>query len=598
MKIEGGIRDLLLVLLFLLAAVPARTVSGQPIPESGRQGEVAGSLAQARRAIAEKNLDWEAREYDRDFALGAILDEAEARGVELSPRDGMETFDPALDWRDRGGNFVSPVKDQADCGSCWAFAAVAALESAISIVEDAPGQFLNLSEQILVSCCAGNYGCSGGFMSVTAQFMRNEGTAEESCFPYTATNNDCSNACSSWRDGAYRISSYSAVSRDVTALKTALQSGPLPVSFVVYSDFRSYGSGVYEYASGTQEGGHAVLLVGYQDTPGQYDGGYFIVKNSWGTGWGENGYFRIGYSQVTNSVSFGRNAYFYSCGGSPAVTPTPPPAISLCVALDRCDLRWTTGGTGSWYGQGETSYDGVDAAQSAAIPHYQDTWFETAVVGPGELSFWWKSSSETYYDFLEFYIDGIRRVRVSGEIDWQEKSYALDSGQHTLRWNYSKDGSVSTGSDCGWVDRVVWTGSAAEPTPTPAVYPGPPPYITDYDGDGTSDIGIFRPSSGLWAIRGVTWTYWGGNGDIPVPADYNANGTTDIGAYRPATGYWFIKDLTKVFWGKSGDIPVPGDYRGGGTAEIGVFRPSSGLWAIRGVTRAFWGRPGDLPVTR
>ncbi len=141
------------------------------------------------------------------------------------------------------------------------------------------------------------------------------------------------------------------------------------------------------------------------------------------------------------------------------------------------------------------------------------------------------------------------------------------------------------------------------PTVTPSPSPSPLPLFSlidsgDYDGDGTADLAVFRPSSGLWAIRGVTRAYWGkaGGSDVPVPGDYGADGTSDIAAYRPVTGFWFIRDLTRVYWGKSGDVPVPGDYDGDGTADLGVFRPSSGLWAVRGVTRAYWGKSGDIPV--
>ncbi len=80
----------------------------------------------------------------------------------------------------------------------------------------------------------------------------------------------------------------------------------------------------------------------------------------------------------------------------------------------------------------------------------------------------------------------------------------------------------------------------------------------DFDGDGVDDIGVFRPSSGLWAVRGMTRAYWGRSGDVPVPGDYSGDGRSDIACYRPSTSYWFIKDLTKVFWGKSGDTPLPG----------------------------------------
>ncbi len=311
-------------------------------------------------------------------------------------------------------------------------------------------------------------------------------------------------------------------------------------------------------------------------------------------------------------VALGGSAIANPTPPPPAATPPPPPAITLCAALDNCGLDWATGGDGDWYGQAGVNHDGVDAARSAAIADGQETWFETEVAGPGELGFWWMVSSETYYDYLEFYIDGYRRDRVSGAAVWQEKTYSLTAGAHTLRWRYVKDYSVSSGSDCGWVDQVTWSADdvsttpppSSTPTATPEGYQTPPPtptpvarpWIFDYDGDGVSDIGVYRPASGLWAIRGVTRAYWGRPGDEPVPGDYDGDGTTDIGNYRPAAGHWFVRGQTGIFWGRPGDIPVPGDYRADGTTDIGVYRSASGLWAIRGVTRAYWGRGGDEPV--
>ncbi|MCP4158297.1 MAG: DUF4397 domain-containing protein, partial [bacterium] len=71
------------------------------------------------------------------------------------------------------------------------------------------------------------------------------------------------------------------------------------------------------------------------------------------------------------------------------------------------------------------------------------------------ISFYWKVSSESRYDYLEFYIDGVRQNRMSGTKSWRQRSYTVDSGSHTIKWVYDKDSSVSSGSDCGWVDRLV-----------------------------------------------------------------------------------------------------------------------------------------------
>ncbi len=118
----------------------------------------------------------------------------------------------------------------------------------------------------------------------------------------------------------------------------------------------------------------------------------------------------------------------------------------------------------------------------------------------------------------------------------------------------------------------------------------------DYNGDGSSDIALFRPGSGLWAVRGVTRAYFGGMGDVPASGDYNGDGTTDFAVFRPEGGLWAVRGVSRVYFGGSGDASVPGDYDGDGRADIAVFRESSGLWAVRGVTRFYFGRTGDLPA--
>ena len=129
--------------------------------------------------------------------------------------------------------------------------------------------------------------------------------------------------------------------------------------------------------------------------------------------------------------------------------------VSLPVALDAA-LAFNTGGDGNWTGQVVTSLDGEDSAQSAPIGHSQQAWMETTVNGPGEMAFWWKVSSQAG-DYLEFYVDGVLKAgRISGEVDWTPKSYAIDPGQHVVRWRYVKNSSGTAGSDSAWVDAVQW----------------------------------------------------------------------------------------------------------------------------------------------
>lgn len=144
-------------------------------------------------------------------------------------------------------------------------------------------------------------------------------------------------------------------------------------------------------------------------------------------------------------------------------------------------------------------------------------------------------------------------------------------------------------------------GVLATPLPTVTPTPIPTPLIYsidtgDYNGDGLSDISIFRPSQGLWSIRNLTRVYFGASGDLPVPGDYNNDGTTEIAVFRQSSGIWSVRNITRVYFGASYDLPAPGDYNGDGFCDIGIFRASQGLWAIRNTTRAYFGMAGDIPV--
>jgi len=142
---------------------------------------------------------------------------------------------------------------------------------------------------------------------------------------------------------------------------------------------------------------------------------------------------------------------------------------------------------------------------------------------------------------------------------------------------------------------AITCGYFGEPQPAPSPVPATID-SGDYDGDGTSDIAIFRGSSGLWAVRGVTRTYFGTLIDRPVSADYNGDGTSDISIFRGPNGLWAIRGVSRFYYGTLGDLPVPGDYDGDGLADAGIFRQGSGLWAIRWVTRLYFGGAGDWAV--
>lgn len=197
-----------------------------------------------------------------------------------------------VDWREKGA--VSPVKNQGHCGSCWAFSTTATLEAHWKIFVG--GEFLDLAKQQLVDCAGqfDNHGCQGGLPSHAFEYIRYAGgIQQEKDYPYRAENGKCkfdkSKVKATVPGGAVNITAGNENELD-EALATV---GPVAIAFQVVGDFRFYKSGVYSSKNcknGPMDVNHAVLAVGYGVENGKK---YYIVKNSWGTQWGMNGYFLI-----------------------------------------------------------------------------------------------------------------------------------------------------------------------------------------------------------------------------------------------------------------------------------------------------------------
>jgi len=133
-----------------------------------------------------------------------------------------------------------------------------------------------------------------------------------------------------------------------------------------------------------------------------------------------------------------------------------PPSVSLQNALGSPMLTWATGGSAAWFGQTNVALNGSPTAQSGHVLDSQQSWVQTSLLGPGVVTFWWKVSSEQFFDKLNFYHNGILLTGISGEVDWQTTNLTISAGTHLLKWNYEKDVSASSGLDAGWLADVVF----------------------------------------------------------------------------------------------------------------------------------------------
>jgi cathepsin B len=260
--------------------------------------------------------------------LGLKTDNRTLREIPYGNITGLpEEFDSRKQWPD----CIHPIRDQLQCGSCWAFSASEVLSDRFCIASEGKINVV-LSPQDMVSCDIQDSGCDGGYMERSWLYIRDTGIVTDDCLPYTS-GDGCSVKCpftpTSGQCKKGKFLKYKAEyiypHNSISSAKDSLfKYGPIEAGFDVYEDFMSYSGGIYKRTSDNLLGAHAVKVVGWgKDTDGTE---YWIVANSWNNTWGENGFFRIAFGQCNFENDF------YS--GIPLISSHPTDPTEMITFLD------------------------------------------------------------------------------------------------------------------------------------------------------------------------------------------------------------------------------------------------------------------------
>jgi len=247
--------------------------------------------------------DWTDEEYRS--MLGFVLPEDH---VDQETKFSGAPNTTGFDWRTDARNALTDVKDQGQCGSCWAFSATESVESAYILAGNAP---VVMAPQELVDCSRGilsNHGCKGGMYYNAWKWEKDHMAMKESDYPYvsgtTKVHGDCAYDESK---GVTEVSGYQQVSADVDSIKAAVEKQPLSIAVMADNDaFRNYSSGVITPDQCPGRIDHAIQAVGWGND-GTQD--YFIVRNSWNTVWGDKGFAKL--AATSGDGTCGMNSVVY-----------------------------------------------------------------------------------------------------------------------------------------------------------------------------------------------------------------------------------------------------------------------------------------------
>jgi C1A family cysteine protease len=371
---------------------------------------------------------------------------------------------PSFDWRNaKGGNYVTPIEDQSSCGSCVAFGSIAAMESLVRISRNAPNLSVDLSEAQLFFCYGPEKGAGrcpgGGWWPDAAYESMKTGVVDAACFPYTPNDQPC-NLCANWQGRLTKITGWHKEA-NVAGMKAFLSTvGPLSACFTVYEDFYyHYTSGVYTHVSGNAVGGHCVCIVGYDDAQNCW-----IAKNSWGTGWGESGFFRIGYGQCGIDAEMWAPEGIVASGWaelySDADTLTTVDVgrnqdgrleVFGVNAAGNIFHTWQTKPNNGWYGSWAELYTNNDNLVTLDVGRNQDGRLEVfGISAAGNIFHTWQTKPNNGWNgsWAELYTnnDNLTTLRVTNDADGRLEVFGINAAGNIFHTWQTKPNNGWNGS--------------------------------------------------------------------------------------------------------------------------------------------------------